>query len=188
MHAAATSRPRATPGPRAGRRTRAALVAVAGSALLAACTPTIGVPVAEHATEPICAEVILAMPDVVGGMEKTRTNAQATTAWGEPGAAVTARCGVEAPEPTAEAPCLSVPSDAGTVDWLAAPDDEGTWTFVTYGRDPAVEIKVPPTVTDDQSASFVADLNRAVQRVPQTSSCVGLGDVPTPDETGAATS
>ncbi|BDZ43096.1 hypothetical protein GCM10025865_23950 [Paraoerskovia sediminicola] len=133
-------------------------------------------PVAEDAANPVCAEIVLSLPDELVGMPQTHTDSQATTAWGEPGAAVTFRCGVTPPGPTAEAPCLTVPSDSGDVDWLAAPDDEGTWTFVTYGRDPAVEVKVPPEITDERSTSFVGDLNAAVVDVPQTRECVGAQD------------
>lgn len=164
------------------RRTVATLlVAGLGTGVLAGCAPTIGVPVAEYATDPVCASIVLGVPDELAGLPKVETNSQATAAWGEPGAAVTLRCGVEPPGPTAAAPCLTVESSSGDVDWLAAPDDEGTWTFVTYGRDPAVEVQVPPAITEDRSTSFVADLNRAVSEAPATRSCVGLEDVQTQD-------
>lgn len=137
---------------------------------LAACTPTIGVEVAEDAANPVCAEVMLALPDrLADDLPKVKTDSQATAAWGEPGAAVTLRCGVAPPGPSAE--CQRVESGGATVDWIVATDGEGTWQFVTYGRDPAVEVVVPPAVTETHSTAFVADLTQAVNHVEQTREC-----------------
>ncbi len=142
------------------------------TALVGACTPTIGVPVAADAADPLCARVVLSLPDELGdapGLAKLRTNSQATVAWGEPGAAVTLRCGVEPPGPNTS--CQAVESGSGTVDWIVLTDEAGTWTFVTYGRDPAVEVQVPPAVAENRSTSFVADINEAVLAVPQERAC-----------------
>jgi len=155
----------------ARRRTLTGILLVAAVAGLSACTPTIGVPVADDAANPKCAEVVLAVPPELGDLPKIKTDSQATAAWGEPGAAVTLRCGVTPPEPTT-AGCQGVPSDAGSVDWIVAEDGKGTWTFVTYGRDPAVEVQIPPSVSADHSSSFVSDLNRAVSKVEQTRYCM----------------
>ncbi|MBM7820550.1 hypothetical protein JOE63_003027 [Cellulosimicrobium cellulans] len=174
--------PSTRPGPSRPRRSRPLTRTVAVPALLgvvaatAACAPSIGVPVADDAQNPLCADVVLALPETLGeDLAKVGTTSQATAAWGEPGAAVTLRCGVEVPGPTTTT-CQSVESDGGTVDWLVV-EDEGTWTFTTYGRDPAVQVVVPPAVTEDHSTSFIADLGRAVMEVPQTRACVGTGDV-----------
>lgn len=147
--------------------TAAALTIVA----LAGCARTIGVEVAPDAADPKCAEVMLAVPDELGpDLPKLRTNAQATAAWGEPGGAVTMRCGVAQVGPSAD--CQHVDSGDGTaVDWIVTTDDKGTWSFVTYGREPAVEVIVPPTVTEDHSTSFIADLSDAVTQVPATKEC-----------------
>jgi hypothetical protein len=139
-------------------------------ALLAACTPTIGVEAGEDAANPDCAPVMLALPDVVAGdLEKADTNAQATAAWGEPGAAVTLRCGVAQPGPSAD--CQRIEAPDGTVDWIVASGDDGTWQFTTYGRDPAMQVTVPPSVTADHSTSFITDLTAAVTLVPATQEC-----------------
>lgn len=147
--------------------TAAALTIVA----LAGCTRTIGVEVAPDAADPKCAEVMLAVPDELGpDLPKLRTDAQATAAWGEPGGAVTMRCGVAPVGPSAD--CQHVDSGDGTaVDWIVTTDDKGTWSFVTYGREPAVEVIVPPTVTEDHSTSFIADLADAVTQAPATKEC-----------------
>lgn len=151
------------------RRLRA-LLCLPALALLAACAPTIGVEAAEDATNPECASVMLALPDVVSGdLEMARTNSQATAAWGVPGAAVTLRCGVTPPGPSAD--CQRIESASGTVDWIVASGDDGTWRFTTYGREPAIEVTVPPAVTQDHSTSFIADLTPAVDLVPATRHC-----------------
>lgn len=147
--------------------TAAALTIVA----LAGCARTIGVEVAPHAADPKCAEVMLAVPEQLGpDLPKVPTDAQATAAWGEPGGAVTMRCGVAQLGPSAD--CQHVDSGDGTaVDWIVTTDDKGTWSFVTYGREPAVEVVVPPAVTEDHSTSFIADLAGAVTQVPATKEC-----------------
>ncbi len=141
------------------------------TALLAGCAPTIGVEVAEDAADPVCAEVMLAVPKTLGeGLPKVRTNSQATAAWGEPGAAVTMRCGVTPPDVAAD--CQRVESADGTVvDWIVLTDGEGTWWFTTYGRDPAVEVVVPPAVSEARSSSFVSDLAPAVRQVSAKKHC-----------------
>lgn len=141
-----------------------------------ACTPTIGVPVADHAADPACAGVVLSLPDSLGtDLAKVNTASQATAAWGSRGAAVTLRCGVEVPGPTTE-DCVTVDAADTSVDWIVRQDSGGTWTFTTYGRDPAVEVVVPPAVTARHSTSFVQDLGPAVSRVPATRHCVGPGE------------
>lgn len=152
------------------RRAVPVLLVLPVAATLAACAPTIGVEAADDAANPACAEVMLALPDqLADDLPKVRTDSQATAAWGAPGAAVTLRCGVRPPGPSAD--CQRVESPAGTVDWIVATDGEGTWRFTTYGREPAVEVVVPPAVTERHSTAFVADLTQAVNHVEQTREC-----------------
>lgn len=170
----------ARPAPRRGRRRLARVLAVpallGAVAVTGACAPTIGVPVADDAANPLCADVVLALPDSLDeDLTQVGTTSQATAAWGAPGAAVTLRCGVEVPGPTTTQ-CQSVESGSGSVDWLVV-EEAGTWTFTTYGRDPAVQVVVPPAVTEDHSTAFVADLAGAVTKVPQTRACLGVADV-----------
>ena len=147
--------------------TAAALALVA----LSGCARAIGVEVAPQAADPKCAEVLLAVPDELGaGLPKVPTDAQATAAWGEPGGAVTMRCGVAQAGPSAD--CQQVDSgDGTTVDWIVTTDSAGTWSFVTYGREPAVEVIVPPADTENRSTSFIADLAGAVTQGPATKEC-----------------
>ena len=172
-------RARAAAAARGRHRRTAALLAGVVAAVLAGCTPTIGVEVAPHAAEPVCAEVVLALPKDLGGLPQLRTSAQATAAWGRPGAAVTLRCGVPELGPTPDE-CTTVTSPDGTsVDWVLAEDpDSGTggadadWTFTTYGRSPAVEVHVPGVVREERSINFLDELGPAVARTERVRGCL----------------
>lgn len=164
------------------------LVAVGAAALaLAGCAAPAGLPPGEDASDPTCARVILATPDELGGLERRETTAQAATAWGDP--AVTVRCGVTPPGPTTDR-CLSVERpDGTTVDWVQLESDDerlpdharagqGSWSFVTYGRTPAVEVVVPVEQVTGQPTAFLVDLAPAVTVSPAERFCVGADDVP----------
>ncbi|MEN1975230.1 DUF3515 family protein [Cellulomonas sp. P4] len=186
----AGSRPGTAPRHRAAARAGVvAAVALAGAAL-AGCAPQVGVTVAPHATDPDCARVVLTLPDSLGdGLDEVRTTSQATAAWGDPSDPVTLRCGVEVPGPTTEQ-CVTMETASGPgIDWLVraeaeaadgatAPadpaEDPGSsdWTFVTYGRDPAVEVHVPAAVVAERSTSFLDALSPAIAQVEATRSCV----------------
>ncbi|MEV7972295.1 DUF3515 family protein [Cellulomonas sp. NPDC089187] len=162
--------------------------------ILSGCAQTVGVPAAEYAQDPECARVILALPDSLGdGLDRLDTTSQATAAWGTPDQAVVLRCGVEPPGPTTEQ-CVTMETASGaTVDWLVraeslpadgtspsptatldpASDPGGSdWTFLSYGRDPAIEVQVPAAVVGDRSTTFLDALVPAVSQVPADRSCV----------------
>lgn len=130
------------------------------------------VTVAPYATDPTCASVVLALPASLGdGLDRLDTDAQATAAWGDPRAAVVLRCGVEPLGPTTER-CQSVTTPQGpTIDWVVVEED-GRWTFTTYGRVPAVELAVPQEVTTQRSTSFVDLLGPAVAMAEQQRRCL----------------
>jgi hypothetical protein len=178
----------------ARRRALALTTLLVGAPVLAGCSSAVTVAVAPHATDPLCASVVLALPDTLADLERSQTTSQATAAWGSGADAVTLRCGVEPPGPTTEQ-CVTVETPAGpTVDWLVLADAEAAdgatptatatpgeapttgadadWTFVTYGRDPAVEVHVPAAVVAERSASFLDALGVAVSRVEATRSCL----------------
>lgn len=153
-----------------------ALLALLAGSVLAGCASPVGVDAAPHAADPLCAEVVLALPRELAGMPRLTTSSQATVAWGDRDAPVVLRCGVEPPGPSTD-PCVSADDGTIAVDWLAvegAPDADGSadWTFTTYGRDPAVEVLVPAEVTASRSTSFLIDLGPAVARVEQTRACL----------------
>lgn len=140
--------------------------------LVSGCAATVPVTVAPYATDPVCASVVLALPDSLGeGLDRVDTDAQATAAWGDPGSAVVLRCGVEPLGPTTER-CQSVTTPQGpTIDWVVL-EDMGDWTFTTYGRVPAVELVVPQAVAASRSTSFVDLLGPAVALTEQERSCL----------------
>jgi hypothetical protein len=174
------------PSPRRVATTLAVLTVTAAS--LAGCAQAVGVTVAPDATDPECARVVLALPEVLGDdLEQLRTTSQATSAWGDPTDPVTLRCGVEVPGPTTEQ-CVTMETAGGSsIDWLVRAgsgsvgeqsddeqpgDEQADWTFVTYGRDPAVEVHVPAAVVAERSTSFLDGLSTAVAQVEATRSCL----------------
>ncbi|WP_199425118.1 DUF3515 family protein [Actinotalea solisilvae] len=158
------------------RRGATAVASLAVVAALGACSSPVVVPAGPDAADPLCASVVLAVPDELAGMPRLDTSSQATTAWGDRAAPVVLRCGVEPPAPTTD-PCVDADDGTTQVDWVAVagPEDAtgaAPWTFVTYGRDPAVEVRVPAEVTSSRSTSFLLDLGAAVSLVEQTRECL----------------
>lgn len=159
------------PAPHARRRGRALLAPAAATALLlAGCSTTVSVDAAPHATDPRCADVVLDLPSTVAGLAEVGTTSQATAAWGDAGAAVTLRCGVTVPGPTTIACQAITGGDGLETDWIGE-HVGGQWVFVTFGRDPAVEVRVPDSVHLDQPTAALVDVGPAVHRVPSTARC-----------------
>jgi hypothetical protein len=155
---------------------RALLACATVVVLLAGCSSTVPTHVATHATDPVCADVVLSTPDELAGLARRDTNAQATTAWGEPEAAIVLRCGVEPLGPTTDR-CVTVQAPDGTsVDWVVtagdSDSDDADATFVTYGRVPAVEVTVPAAVRKLHSTSMLIDLIPAVAKTEKQRSCL----------------
>lgn len=144
---------------------------------LAGCSNPVPVEVAPYAADPLCASVVLALPDDLEGLERIDTGSQASAAWGDRAAPVVLRCGVEPPGPSTEQ-CVTADDGSTAVDWLAVPDDDDAaedevgWTFTTYGRTPAVEVRVPAAVVGSRSTSFLLDLGPAVALVEQERTCL----------------
>ncbi|UJP39491.1 DUF3515 family protein [Cellulomonas palmilytica] len=160
--------------PRAARR---ALTVALVPATLAGCASAVATTAGPYATDPVCAQVVLATPDELSDLERRDTDAQATTAWGDGSGAVVLRCGVEPLGPTTDR-CETVESPDGTsVDWVVVasdPDDEaGTdWTFTTYGRVPAVQLLVPAAIARTHPTSFLDALGPAVQHTARERGCL----------------
>lgn len=135
--------------------------------LLAGCTSVASVEAAPDAADPLCAEMMVVLPDVIGDAERRTTSSQATSAWGDP-SKVVLRCGVEVPGPTTD-PCVSV----NDVDWVAREDEEsGIWTLTTYGRTPATEVVLDPNVIP--SSTVLATLSDAAEKIPAEKKCVSI--------------
>lgn len=151
----------------------AAALALVLALVLAGCTAAVSVAPGPGAADPVCAEVLAAVPDDLGGLEPRETTAQAAAAWGEP--AVVLRCGVEPLGPTTER-CLTVETPDGVaVDWVAVPGD-GATTYTTYGREPALELVVPAADGVPLPATLLGEVAPAVALAASTRACVGPGD------------
>lgn len=138
-------------------------LALVGSGLSACASNMVsGIDTAEDATNPVCAEAMVALPETVAGFDRARTDAQSTGAWGDP-AAVVLRCGVAVPGPTTEH-CVT----ANGVDWIAIEEDDN-WRLTSYGRDPAVEVLFDASRA--ASSSVMVDLAAAVERIPADRAC-----------------
>jgi hypothetical protein len=131
--------------------------------LLTGCSATVSLEAAEDANNPACAEVMVRLPDALGEHTQRFTNAQATSAWGDP-AAVILRCGL--PEVMAsELPCVS----AGGIDWLVDDTAAPSYRFISFATIPAVEV-----IVDSNRASGVTSLESvapAVSTLGQAKKC-----------------
>ena len=124
------------------------------------------------ASDPVCALVLQAAPEELGGLDRRTTTSQASRAWGEEDPVVL-RCGVQPPGPTTDR-CVRVTGSQGeVVDWVVREMD-GTWTFVTYGRRPTVEVTVPARAVADPAggAAPLAELADAVSRTVRERACL----------------
>ena len=138
---------------------------LAGAATLAltACgdSPVAAKPAAQ-ASSSECAAVAKSWPKTVAGLDSYPNSADSTTvhAWGKNADdALIARCGVTSPGPTSDA-CFS----ANDVDWVQIPVSGGT-RYVTYGREPAIEVLVPSSANLD--GTLLAAFAPAAKKIAQ---------------------
>lgn len=144
------------------------LAAITLLVALSGCTQVVPLEPAADATNPLCADVVVRLPDTVGGrtsdLQLRETGAQGTGAWGNPTAAIL-RCGVPVPDPTSTLRCYT----ADGVDWLLDESDAPNLVYTSYGREPAVEV----IVNQDEAAggAVLLDLASAVRYTTQVSAC-----------------
>ncbi|MFM1958450.1 MAG: hypothetical protein RI929_813 [Actinomycetota bacterium] len=134
--------------------------------LLTGCAATVNLDPAPLANNPGCAEVSVRYPSSIGELTQRYTNAQATSAWGEP-AVIIARCGLE----PVEASTLSCVT-AGGVDWLVDDSKAPSYRFISFARNPAVEV-----IVDSEKASGVSALEAlagAVSKIPASKVCTEI--------------
>ena len=134
--------------------------------LLSACAATVNLEPAELANDPACAEVSVRYPSEIGDLAQRYTNAQATSAWGEP-TAIIVRCGLE-PVEVSELSCVS----AGGVDWLVDDSQAPNYRFISFARNPAVEVIVDANMASGVSA--LEALASAVSKIPATKVCTEI--------------
>lgn len=145
------------------------VLAAAAVALLAltGCARAVSLPVADEASDPGCAQIIVTLPEQVGDagdpLERRSVTAQGTAAWGDP-SAITLRCGMPLPAPSTN-PCTEV----GGVDWLEVGRDGDAWTFISYGRSPATEMVIDTTAVTAITA--LEAVSSAVDRTERVGTC-----------------
>lgn len=150
-------------------------VALAALLLLTAtgCTQVVPLSPAADAANTRCADVIVRLPDTVGGrasdLQRRETDGQGTAAWGSPAVALL-RCGVPVPLPTSTLRCYT----ADGIDWLLDESDLPNLVYTTYGREPAIEV----IVNQDEAAggAVLLDLSSAIAYTEQVSACTTVDD------------
>jgi hypothetical protein len=134
--------------------------------LLAGCSATVNLEAAQDANNPDCAEVMVRLPNTLGEHEQRFTNAQATSAWGDP-AAVLLRCGL--PEVIiSELPCVT----AGGMDWLVDDSQAPSYRFISFATNPAVEVIVDSNVAS--GVTSLESLENAVSVLGQSKRCTAI--------------
>lgn len=127
--------------------------------------PTVSLNPAADANNPACAEVMVRLPDTIDTLERRQTNSQSTAAWGDP-TSVIFRCGVE-PVTVSQLTCVS----ASDIDWLIDDSKMPSYRFITFGRDPGIEV-----IVDSKKIAGVTaleTLSSAISKIPATARCSG---------------
>jgi hypothetical protein len=152
-----------------------ATLALAVTFVVAGCsstgsTSTGTVTAAPQASDAACTRVLAALPATVLGKARTPLQVAGAAAWGEP--AIVLRCGLAALAPTT-LPCLSVDD----TDWVVDADHDPI-VFGSFGRAPAVEVRVPASYGRDSAVAALTDVSAVSRLLPTDGhACVGPGDV-----------
>lgn len=165
--------------PKFGRRAFRAVLALGSLGLLlplTACSPVVPMNPADESQSVECANVQVRLPDRIGDLKKRVTNAQSTAAYGDP-EAVLIRCGLEMPV-VSDTECFEVEG----IDWLADASREPDYVFISYGRDPAMEVIVDNTQIAGRTV--LEELTSAALALPQKHHCLSLDEA---EESGATT-
>ncbi|WP_432574598.1 DUF3515 family protein [Kineococcus sp. SYSU DK005] len=163
------------PGPSRARQraaVAAVLAVVVGASAWAFTAGRGGVEAAPGAGDPACARLLRALPAELDGAGRTPQGAAGVAAWD--GDRVVLRCGAAVLGPTTK-PCLPVgPDEATTVDWVEDARSERAVRFLTYGREPAVEVTVRfgDGLGAAGAAGVLVDLAAPVAAIEQTRRCV----------------
>jgi hypothetical protein len=144
--------------------------------LLTACTPTVPLTPAADATNPKCAEIIVRLPTSLIDQPMRQTNAQATSAWGNP-ASVLLRCGV--PQLGPSTTCSTV----NGIDWVVDVSGAPRLIYTTYGRSPATQVVLDTNLTQGQGAIILDALANAIGSIAPTKRCMGSDSSPMPTPT-----
>lgn len=145
-------------------------IAAAVLVLLTGCAATVALKPAASATSAACATVVAQLPQTVSTLDRRVTNAQGTGAWGTP-ADILLYCGVPVPGPST-LPCSSV----NGIDWLLNASSSNAFVFTTYGRNPAVSVKIDTKDVKADGNAALTDLSLAVGTIPALHHCNTTGE------------
>jgi len=143
-------------------RPAAALALLTGPLLLTGCGSEAIKP-APGAATPACTALTGRLPGQVLGRSRNQLSVAGAASWGKP--AIVLRCGVSPPGPTTDA-CLGV----NGLDWVFT-ETKHTLRFVSYGRNPAVEVTVPVSVGRTGATGALVDLAAAVRPITAGTNC-----------------
>ncbi|NIZ90168.1 DUF3515 family protein [Kineococcus rubinsiae] len=148
------------------------VVAVVAAAATAVLSRTPAVEAAPAGGSPACAQLLQRLPASLDGLGRVPQGAPGVAVWGGD-RDVVLRCGAAVIGPTTKE-CLPIgPDEATSVDWVRDAQSDRAVRFLTYGRDPAVEVTVRFAGGDPTGApSMLVDLAAPVGAVPQTRACV----------------
>lgn len=151
-------------------RRSAALAAIGlAASLLVGCSPTIALEPAADANNPLCANVMVNLPDSIAAneantsLERVWTDAQSTAAWGNP-VSIYFSCGVDVPV-ASELPCQSHQG----FDWLIDDSDAPFYRMTVFGREPAIQVYFNSEVVS--SVEVLSRIGKAAQDLPLTAKC-----------------
>ncbi|GLY30129.1 DUF3515 family protein [Kineosporia sp. NBRC 101731] len=117
-----------------------------------------------------CTDLMDRLPETV--LSRARNTTQEPTGiatWGDP--AISLSCGATPTGPTTDR-CI----DINDVAWVFS-ETSTAYTFITYGRDPAVQVQVPTSVERSAATAALVDLEKAVKPLGTTArQCSDLVD------------
>lgn len=147
-----------------------ASLVLAGALLATGCSSTVALKPAPDANNPLCADIMVRLPDGISDQDRRWTDAQATAAWGDPTYSVLMSCGVEVPGPSTMQ-CVTL----GGTDWLVDPADTPWMRMTSYGREPAVQLYVNNEVISPDTV--LEAIGPRMSSIPVTAKCTAP-DVP----------
>ncbi|MFN8082337.1 MAG: DUF3515 family protein [Kineosporiaceae bacterium] len=121
---------------------------------------------APQATSSACTAALAAAPATVLDQSRTTNPTAGVLAWGDP--AIVARCGLAPLGPSTKS-CIGV----NGIDWVID-DTTDPVTATSYGRAPAVEVRMPRAVGATRLPAALVDLAPVAAALPTTSrTCTG---------------
>jgi len=143
----------------------AAALALAPAAT-AGCSSDEQLAPAPSASSAECARALAAAPSRVLDRDRAEGRQVGLIGWGSP--AIVLRCGLAEPGPTTLT-CLGVDG----VDWVID-EKADPMTAVSYGRSPAVEVRMPRAYRPSDLPAALVDLRPVAEALPKgIRSCVG---------------